>query len=141
MNEPIFVLNSEVNKRNRARCEVFEDRVVLTTECTGGFMPVYDNAEREILFSEIEEVIISKGGIKLFAHHPNCIHFKVHGASRTVDSMYRDRSFRASDYIDEGVFQLAPKSEAELEQKLDTAKEIKRYIENAIHPDDAKNQS
>ena len=131
MSEPIFVLNSAVNKHNHARCVVYEDRVILTTECTGGFFPVYDNAEREILFSEIEQVIISKGGVRLFAHHPNCIHFVVRGANRTVDSMFRDPRFNASDYIREGVFQLAPKTESELEEKLETARDIKRYIENA----------
>ena len=130
-NSSNYVLTSSVNKRNHARCEVYEDRVVLTTECTGGLLPVYENASRTILFSEIDRVILSKGGIhRLITHHPNCIHFVVHGSKRNVDDMYRDPAFHASDYIGEGVFQLSPKSEPELDEKMDTAKAIKKLIED-----------
>ena len=128
MSEPLYVLESSLNRRNHARCEVYEDRVVLTT-AAGGVFPVYENATRVIPIREIEQVVISKGGVRLIAHHPNCIHFVVRGSGRTVDQMYRDRSFHASDYIREGVHQFAPKTEAELEEKLETARAIKLYIE------------
>ncbi len=127
--EPIYVMTSSVNKRNHARLEVYEDRVVISTECEGGLMPVYDNATCTILFSELEKVLISRGGVKFFAHHPNCLHFVVKGHTRTVDDMYRDRAFHASDYLAEGVFQFAPKTETELDEKVQTARDIVRYIE------------
>ncbi len=48
-----------------------------------------------------------------------------------------DRSFHASDYLGEGVFQLAPKTESELDEKILTAREIARYIEDKIAPPEA----
>ena len=129
MDEPIYVMKSEINKYNHASCEVYEDRIVLTNSCDGGLFPVYENTSRTIPLSDIEKVVISKGGIHLIMHHPNCIHFVVHGSTRTVDSMFRDRAFHASDYISEGVFQLSPKSETDLDARLDQAKEIKRFID------------
>ncbi len=132
MSEPLYMLTGSVNKHNHNRCEVYEDRVVLSTVCDGGMFPVYENAAREIPFSDIERVVVSKGGVKLITHHPNCIHFVVRGSRRTVDQMYRDRSFHACDYIREGVHQLTPKSEAELDEKIEIARNIKRYIEERI---------
>ncbi len=131
MEAPIYTLESSVNKRNRARCELYRDRVVIRTECDGGLMPIYENRSREIPLPEIRRVVISKGGVKLITHHPNCIHFVTKADSRTVDEMYRDRTFHANDYLDEGVFQLAPKSESELDEKLEIARKIKEYIEQA----------
>lgn len=131
MDEPLYVLTGSVNKHNHARCEVYEDRVVLTNICDGGLFPVYENVTRVIPFREIERVVVSRGGVKLIAHHPNCIHFVVRGAHRSIDQMYRDRSFHASDYIHEGVHQLLPQSEAELDEKIQTARDIQRYIESA----------
>ena len=133
--EPVFVMTSSINRRNHAKCEVYEDRVVLSTACDGGLMPVYENKSRTICFSELREVIVSKGGVKLITHHPNALHFVTKDSTRTVDSMYRDRGFHASDYLREGVFQLAPKSEAELEEKIQTAREIQRFVMERIRPE------
>ncbi len=138
MEQPLYTLTSSVNRHNHARCEVYADRVVLSTACDGGLFPVYENAERVIPIADLEKVVVSRGGVRLFAHHPNCIHFVVRGARRTVDQMYRDRAFHASDYLGEGVFQLAPKSEAELEEKLGVARDIRRYIESVLGDDSVK---
>ena len=133
--EPVFTLTSSINKKNHARCEVYEDRVILSTHCDGGWMPVYENRERTILFTELQKVIVSRGGVKIIAHHPNAIHFVVKGSTRNIDSLYRDRSIHASDYLQEGIFQLAPKTQEELEEKIQAAKEIQKYIQERITED------
>lgn len=125
---PLFVLASALNRKNRARCEVYEDRVVLET-VGEGFFPVYDVRTRVIPLSEIRRVHISVGGVKLLVHHPNCIHFVTDESRRSVDDMFRDGAFRSHQYIDEGVHQLSPKSEEELKEKLAVAQQIKAFIE------------
>ncbi len=127
--EPLFVLTSAINRKNRARCEVYEDRVVLET-VGEGFFPVYDVKSRVIPIGEIRRVAISVGGVKLLVHHPNCIHFVTDASARTVDDMFRDSAFRSHQYIDEGVHQFSPKSEEELKEKLAVAERIKDYIES-----------
>lgn len=127
--EPLFVLTSALNRKNRARCEVYEDRVVLSTEGEG-FFPVYDVRTRVIPIGEIRRVAISVGGVRLLVHHPNCIHFVTEASARTADDLFRDTAFRSHQYIDEGVHQFSPKTEEELKEKLAVAEQIKAYIES-----------
>ncbi len=130
MEAPLIVLKAEFNKYNRSRCELYPDRVVLTTECTGGFLPVYANKAREIPLSEISRVVISNGGLSYFARHPNAIRFIQRGHTRTLDELFRDRRFSSASYIDEGVQQFCAKTQAELTEKISAAARIRDYIEN-----------
>ncbi|GEM_PF-2590360 len=130
MESPILVLEARYNRYNLAKCELYPDRVVLSTECTGGFFPVYENKTREIPFSEISRVIISNGGLGFFAHHPNAVHFVLKRHSRTLDEMFRDRRFSSASYIDEGVQQFCAKTQAELTEKIALAARIRDYIES-----------
>ena len=130
MEEEICRIEAQINKKNRAACILYPDRVVIRNHCDGGLMPVFDNRERVIPLDRILSVVISKGGVRLLVHHPNCIQFRTDKNVRTVDELFRDRSFHTSEYIDEGVCQFAPRTEEELEQKLETARRIKEYIES-----------
>ncbi len=129
MEEPMIVLQAQYNRKNRSKCELYADRVVLTTECDGGLMPVYANKTREIPLEEISRVVISTGGTGFFVHHPNAIHFITKNSRRTLDELFRDPRFHASQYIDEGVQQFCPASQADLTEKLSLAARIKAYIE------------
>ena len=129
MDEELYRIEAHINRHNHAVCILYPDRVVLQNRCDGGLMPVFDNRERSIPLQEITGVVVSKGGVRLIVHHPNCIQFRTVQNKRTVDDLFRDRSFHSSEYIDEGVCQLAPKTEAELDEKLETARRIKAYIE------------
>lgn len=125
----ICAFESRVNPRNIASCTLYADRVVLTTRCTGGWNRVYNDRERVIPLESIRRVVISQGGMRFFIHHPNCIHFVTEGSRRTVDEMFRDPAFHACDYIDEGVCQFSPGSQAELDARIETAVRMKTYIE------------
>lgn len=129
MEEPILVLRAQYNKKNASKCELYADRVVLTTECTGGLMPIYANKTREIPLGEISRVVISTGGTGFFVHHPNAIHFITKNSRRTLDELFRDPRFHASQYIDEGVQQFCPASDTDLKEKIALAAQIKAYIE------------
>ena len=127
--EPLFRLEAWNNRHNVAVCELYPDRVVLSTRCTGGLIPLYEDREREIPLASIRRVIISNGGIHFFVHHPNAIHFITDEQQRSLDSLFRDPKVSASDYIREGVQQLCPKNEQDLAAKIETAVRIKAYIE------------
>ena len=129
MEKPLLVLEAQYNRRNSSRCELYSDRVVLTTTCTGGLLPVYGNRTRVIPISEIRKVVISTGGTGVFVHHPNAVHFVTRGSKRTLDDMFRDQRFHSADYIDEGVQQFCPKSSADLTEKIGLALQMKGYIE------------
>lgn len=131
MNEPLIVLDARYNKRNTSRCELYQDRVVLSTRCTGGLMPIYGNKTRTIPIDDITQVVISNGGMGFFVHHPNAIHFMTRESRRTLDELFRDRRFGSADYIDEGVQQFCPQSAADLTEKIGLASQIKDYIEKA----------
>lgn len=131
MNEPLIVLDARYNKRNTSRCELYQDRVVLSTSCTGGLMPIYGNKTRTIPIDDITQVVISNGGMGFFVHHPNAIHFMTRESRRTLDELFRDRRFGSADYIDEGVQQFCPQSAADLTEKIGLASQIKDYIEKA----------
>ncbi len=129
METPLITLHAQYNKHNSSTCELYPDRVVLITRCTGGLLPVYANKTREIPLEEISRVIISNGGTGYFASHPNAIHFVVRGATRTLDDMFRDRRFTSASYIDEGVQQFCAKNQSDLAEKIGVAARIKDYIE------------
>ena len=131
MNEPLIVLEARYNKRNSSRCELYPDRVVLSTQCTGGLVPVYGNRTRTIPLTEITKVVISNGGTGFFVHHPNAIHFMTRDSQRTLDELFRDARVTSADYIDEGVQQFCPQSAADLTEKIGLASQIKAYIEDA----------
>lgn len=131
MSEPLIVLEARYNKRNTSRCELYPDRVVLSTSCTGGFVPVYGNKTRTIPIADITRVVISNGGTGFFVHHPNAIHFMTRESRRTLDELFRDQRFSSADYIDEGVQQFCPQSAADLTEKIGLASQIKAYIESA----------
>ena len=130
MEKPLIVLSAQYNKHNSSTCELYSDRVVLSTRCTGGFLPVYANKTREIPLEEISRVIISNGGTGFFVHHPNAVHFVVRGHKRTLDDMFRDRRFTSASYIDEGVQQFCPTSPQDLAEKIGIASRIKEYVDN-----------
>jgi len=131
MEEPLFVLAAQYNKRNSSRCEVYADRVVLSTQTTSRLTPVYANRTRTIPLKDIRRVVISSGGLGFFSKHPNAIHFIVGDSARTLDQMLRDPRFHSADYIDEGVQQFCAKSAQELTEKVALAGQIKQYIEEA----------
>ena len=131
MEKPLLVLEAQYNKHNLSKCELYADRVVLTTACTGGFLPVYANRTRVIPLDEIRKVVISTGGTGFFIHHPNAVHFVVEGSKRTLDDMFRDQRFHSADYIDEGVQQFCPTSPTDLTEKIGIALKMKGYIERA----------
>ena len=131
MSEPLIVLEARYNKRNTSRCELYPDRVVLSTQCSGGLIPVYANKTRVIPIAEITRVVISNGGTGFFVHHPNAVHFVTKDSRRTLDEMFRDQRFTSADYIDEGVQQFCPQSAADLTEKIGLAAKIKAYIEAA----------
>ena len=124
----ICAFESRLNARNTASCTLYADRVVLRTN-GGGWNRVYNNKERVIPLHEIKRVVISRGGIRFFIHHPNCIHFVTAASRRTVDEMFRDPSFHACDYISDGVCQFSPKTQAELDEKIEIAVRMKAWIE------------
>ncbi|MBQ8954811.1 MAG: hypothetical protein IJ048_11930 [Clostridia bacterium] len=129
METPLLVLEAQYNKHNASKCELYADRVVLTTACTGGLLPVYANKTRVIPLDEIRKVVVSTGGTGFFIHHPNAVHFVVKNSTRTLDDMFRDQRFHSADYIDEGVQQFCPKSSADLTEKIGIAMRMKGYIE------------
>ncbi|MBQ9196192.1 MAG: hypothetical protein IJ157_03025 [Clostridia bacterium] len=129
MEQPLIVLKAQYNRKNRSQCELYADRVELSTFSESRLMPVYGNKTRVIPLKDIRRVVISSGGMGFFAKHPNAIHFIVGDASRTLDDMLRDQRFHSADYIDEGVQQFCPDSQADLTEKLAVAARIKDYIE------------
>ena len=129
METPLITLEASYNKHNTSSCQLYPDRIVLTTQCTGGFLPVYENKTRTIPLDQVLRVVISNGGMRFFAHHPNAIHFITQESARSLDTLFRDRRFSSADYIDEGVQQFCPKTEAELTEKIGIATRIKEYIE------------
>lgn len=136
MSEPLIVLEARYNKRNTSKCELYPDRVVLSTQCAGGLVPVYGNKTRTIRIADITQVVISNGGTGFFVHHPNAIHFMTKESQRTLDELFRDQRFPSANYIDEGVQQFCPQSAADLTEKIGLASQIKAYIEN----EQAKNE-
>ena len=131
MSEPLLVIKARYNKHNESMCALYEDRVELSTACTGGLIGVYDNRTRVIPIGDIVKVEISQGGMGFFIHQPNAVHFIVKGAARTLAQMFRDRSFTSRQYIDEGVQQFCPTSAQDLTEKAMTAYRMKSYIEAA----------
>ena len=129
MEQPLITLEAHYNKKNDSRCELYTDRVVLTTASESWLMPVYANKTRVIPLNEIRQVVISSGGMGFFAKHPNAIHFITRDSSRTLDYMLRDQRFHSAEYIDEGVQQFCPTSQADLTEKLGIAAQIKAYID------------
>ncbi|MDY5730945.1 MAG: hypothetical protein SPL05_05350 [Eubacteriales bacterium] len=129
MKQKLFEIVAHYNAKNHAVCTLYEDHIVLATQSSARFFPVYDTVQRVIPLSDIERVEISVAGIKLFASKPNAIHFVCKGATRTLGQMYRDRAFPARNYIQEGVQQFCPNSEQDLQDKVYIAKKIKEHIE------------
>ena len=132
METPLLVIQAEYNRYNSSRCELFPDRVVLSTRCTGGRWPVYRNTTREIPISDIERVEISVGGTGFFAHHPNAVHFITGRSNFDLDTIYRNRGFSSTFYIDEGVQQFCAASAADLVEKVGVASRMKAYIDEFI---------
>ena len=128
--KPLMVLRARYNRKNYSSCELFSDHLLLTTVCESRWMAVYENREREILFQDIERVVISSGGLGFFAKHPNAVHFIHKGSKRTLDEMLRDPKFTSADYILEGVQQFCPESQEELTEKIALASKMKDYIEH-----------
>lgn len=129
MEEKIYTIEAQYNKHNFSVCELYKDRIVLKTVCTGGLIPVYENKEREILIRDIKEIVVSNGGMHFFQNKPNAIHFITDENQRSLNTLFRDSSFPARKYIDEGVQQLCPKNEQDLSEKLALARKIKAYVE------------
>ena len=132
MEQPLFTLDAHYNRKNHAKCQLYADRVVLTTRSESRLMPVYGNKTRVIPLKDIKRVVISSGGMGFFARHPNAIHFITQPSARTLDDMLRDQRFHSADYIDEGVQQFCPVSQADLTEKLAVAAQIKAYIEQRM---------
>ena len=130
MGEPLFTISARYNKKNSSKCELYEDFVVLTTFCEGGWMPIYDNKTRKIPLSDIQRVVISTNSGGIFTHHPNAVHFVTRDCVRTLDDMFRDPKFTSADYIDQGVQQFCAQSKQDLAEKIGVAAQMKAYIEN-----------
>ncbi|HHT15359.1 MAG TPA: hypothetical protein GXZ86_05720 [Clostridiales bacterium] len=132
MDQILFSIQAEYNKKNQASCYVCHDRVVLETRSTNKFLRVYLNKNRVIPIRDIVRVEISSASRKVFAPRPNAIHFVVKDSYRTLDQMYRDTRFKAHQYIDEGVQQLLPQGSDDLMNKLLVAGKIKDFIDSEI---------
>jgi hypothetical protein len=132
MDQVLFSIEAEYNKKNRVSCRVYQDRVVLETRSANKFFRVYFNKNRVISIRDIVRVEISSASGKIFAPRPNAIHFVVKDSSLTLDQMYRDTRFKAYQYIDEGVQQLLPQGAEDLMNKLIVAGKIKDFIDGEI---------
>ena len=131
--DALFTLENSLSKHNFATCECFEDRVVLSTLCTGGISHYYASRTRTIPISDISSVIVARSASNFWSMQSGFayIQFQVKdSAEASPDDLCKERDNKGlKKLIDSGAMLI---TKLDKETQLYVAHRIRDYIESQI---------
>ena len=131
--DALFTLNNSLSKHNFATCECFEDRIVLTTQCTGGVSQYYTNRTRTIPIADISSVIVARSPSYFWSMQSGFAYIQFHAKGSheaSPDDLCGERDNKGlKKLIDSGAMLITRQSK---EEQLHIAHKIRDYIESKI---------
>lgn len=128
--KPVFCLENQFDKHNIARCECFEDRIVLTTIRDGGLSDFYASKVRTIFFNDISSVVISEGPKSFWSADSSIAYLQFHtkgSPEASVESLCAEKNHKGyRKLIDNGAMIFMRKNQ---EEQICIAKQIRDYID------------